>query len=52
MVLETRSSHRNSGLITKGLGAALTHILETGNDSFRFKASTTNVKRRKEKIVS
>jgi len=24
MVLETRSSHRNSGLITKGLGAALT----------------------------
>ena len=28
------------------------HILETGNDSFRFKASTTNVKRRKERTVS
>lgn len=28
------------------------HILESGNDSFRFKASNTNVKRRKEKIVS
>jgi hypothetical protein len=27
------------------------HILETGNDSFRFKASTINIKRRKEKVV-
>ena len=28
------------------------HILETGNDSFRFKASTETAKRRKEKTVT
>jgi len=28
------------------------HILETGNDSFRFKACTKNIKQRKERIVS
>ncbi|WP_018082993.1 ATP-binding protein, partial [Asticcacaulis benevestitus] len=28
------------------------HILETGNDSFRFKASTATVKSRREKTVT